>query len=59
MGVSKKPEDRQTSRTTVLTTATEKKDYFDYCQSIGEEPTGRLREFMRADMAEFVKLKKR
>ena len=47
------PEDRKLGRTTVLNTLSDKEAYDAYCQSIGEKPGERLREFMLADMAEY------
>ena len=47
------PEERKLGRTTVLNTLADKEAYDAYCQSIGEKPGERLREFMLADMAEY------
>lgn len=53
MKSKKSPEERQVARTTVVTTDADKKDYADYCRSIGTEVSSRLRDFMAADMAEW------
>ena len=51
--MSEENDDKQTARTTILTSEQDRKDYIRYCQSINTKVSARLREFMQADMAEW------
>lgn len=46
------PEQRLTARTVTLTTDATKKEYTEYCYSIGSDPCSRLRQFIDAELAE-------
>ena len=45
--------EKETARTSVLSTEKDKADYSDYCRSIGCTVSSRLRDFMRADMEDW------
>lgn len=53
------PEQRLTARTVTLTTDAKKKEYTDYCYSIGSDPCSRLRQFIDAELEQYHADKRR